>query len=90
MKANIPKSPSRRERELEIEKRAMVKRTLETCMLAFALVLGDEGNGTKRIDRHLNEFVEKLDYYVDRYGDDCAVFAMRKQAKEKYGIEVVI
>lgn len=62
MRANIPKNPTRRERELELEKRAMVKRTLETCMLAFALVLGDEGNGKKRIDRHLNEFVNKLDY----------------------------
>lgn len=80
MKANIPKK-SKRERDLEYAKHEMVKRTLETCMLAFALVLGDEGNGKKRIDRHLNEFVDKLDYFVDRYGDDCAVFAMRKQAK---------
>lgn len=58
MKANVPKSLTKRERELEAEKRKMVKRTLETCMLTFALVLGDNGNGTKRIDRQLNEFIE--------------------------------
>lgn len=89
MKANIPKQ-TKRERELDYAKHEMVKRTLETCMLAFALVLGDEGNGTKRIDRHLNEFVAKLDEYVERYGEDCAVFALRKKAKELYDIEVMI
>lgn len=90
MKANVPKSLTKRERELEAEKRKMVKRTLETCMLTFALVLGDNGNGTKRIDRQLNEFIEKLNDFVERYGEDCAVFALRKKAKELYDVEVVL
>lgn len=88
MKANIPKKATKRERELEFEKRAVVKLTLEMCMLAFALVLGDNGYGTKRMDRMLHEFVAKLNNYVDRYGEDCAVFALRKKAKELYDIEV--
>lgn len=90
MKANIPKNPTRRERELEAEKREMVKRTLETCMLTFALVLGDNGNGTKRIDRQLNEFIKKLNDFVERYGEDCAVLALRKKAKELYNVEVIL
>lgn len=90
MKANIPKKLTKRERELDYAKHEMVKRTLETSMLAFALVLGDEGNGTKKIDRHLNEFVEKLTYFTERYGEDCAIYAMRKKAKELYDIEVII
>ena len=90
MKANIPKNPTRRERELELEKREMVKRTLEVALLAVTFVYGDHGYGTKRIDERLKEIVEKINYFVDRYGDDCAVFAMRKKAKELYDIEVVI
>lgn len=65
--------------------------TLEFFLYAMALELHNERDpyGKVRLERVGNGIKRRSMAYIDRYGDDCALTAMKKQCKE-FGFEVNI
>ncbi len=72
------------------ERRAQewIIKALEHYLLASALVLHDDfGFGSGRIQRFMQGMMGRMDAYIDNYGDDCLLAALRAKCRD-IGIEV--
>lgn len=81
----------KRESKSGREHRETFFNTLEFFMLAMAIELHNEKDpyGKERCERVGNGIKKRAMAYIDRYGDEFTLTAMRKECKE-FGFEVQI
>lgn len=63
--------------------------TLEYFLLSSALELNEQfGFGEKRLSQFITGMTKRMDEYIDKYGDDCLLTALRFKAAQ-LGCEII-